>query len=206
MDEFVIDKNLLPQEQQQAIDKRLQELNQQAIFMLEQMPEEFEKYIEKALKECNDTMRLMIEKSSDIYNDKKALSYIFVIHKERKRDLERLKEKYLCGRQQPQSLNPEPQQIAKELTTPEAKTYFQKAISLGLMDSNYHWLKGWQMLACFAREMSRKLNMGKGDRIAWKPFEILFKVPFGKLRGNYNDVQKTGQDPKEAYLIDRVFE
>lgn len=107
---------------------------------------------------------------------------------------------------------PEPQQIATKLTTPEAKAYFRKAIKLGLMDSNYNWRKGLQMLACFAREMSLRLNMGKGEnsdgtkRISWQPFETLFSIDAGKLRSNYNDIQKTGQQPTDSYLIDKVFE
>lgn len=103
--------------------------------------------------------------------------------------------------------NPEPQQgeMPKELNTPEAKMYLAKAIELGLMDNNNNWLKGLQMLACFAREMSLKLKLGKGERNSWKPFETLFNVPAGKLRLNYNDIQKTGQAPKEVYLIDKVF-
>lgn len=99
-----------------------------------------------------------------------------------------------------------PQQIPTELSTPEVKVYLDKAIELGLMDSNYKWLKGLQMLACFAVEMSKRLKLGKGERISWKPFETLFSVNSGKLRLNYNDIQKTGQQPKESYLIDRVFE
>ncbi|MCR5471518.1 MAG: hypothetical protein K6F22_11330 [Prevotella sp.] len=130
----------------------------------------------------------------------------YVEREQLKKEREGLYNDFLELSQQPQSLNPEPQQIAKELITPEANGYFKKAIDLGLMDSNFRWLKGLQMLACFAREMSLKLNMGKGDRIAWKPFEMLFGVPLGKLRLNYNDIQKTGQDPKEAYLINRIFE
>ena len=107
--------------------------------------------------------------------------------------------------------NSEPQQIPKELATQEAKVYFDKAIRLGLMDCNYKWLKGMQMLACFAYEMSKKLKLGKGEnadgrsRISWKPFETLFSVDRGKLRLNYNDIQKTGQQPKDSYLIDGVF-
>ena len=101
---------------------------------------------------------------------------------------------------------PEPQQTTQELATPEAKTYFDKAIELGLMNKFYNWLKGLQMLACFAREMSLRLHLGKGERISWKPFETLFLIEPGKLRLNYNDIQKTGQDPKESDLIDKVFE
>ena len=100
----------------------------------------------------------------------------------------------------------EPQPIPKELDTDEAKEYFKKAVELGLMTDEFKWLKGLQMLACFAREMSLKMNLGKGERISWKPFESLFCVSDGKLRLNYNDIQKTGQEPKEAYLIDKIFE
>lgn len=95
--------------------------------------------------------------------------------------------------------------IDDRLRKPEAKKYFDKAIELGLMDSNYEWKKGLQMLACFAREMSITLKMGKGDKISWQPFEILFNIEKGKLRQNYNDIQKTGQAPSEVDLIDKVF-
>ena len=97
------------------------------------------------------------------------------------------------------------QSIDPRLTTVEAKAYFNEAIELGLMDKDYNWLKGLQMLSCFAWEMSKALKMGKGDRIAWRPFEILFGVEKGKLRLNYNDIQKTGQNPSESYLIDQIL-
>lgn len=95
--------------------------------------------------------------------------------------------------------------LPDELNTEGARIYFDKAISLRLMDENYKWLKGLQMLACFAREMSLKLSLGKGGRISWKPFEILFSIEKGKLRRNYNDIQKTGVEPIESRLIDEVF-
>ena len=91
------------------------------------------------------------------------------------------------------------------LTTDEAKKYFQRAIDLGLMDDNYKWLGGLQMCACFSREMSFKLGLGKGDRISWQPFETLFSLPKGKLRLNLNDIQKTGSNPKDIDLIDKIF-
>ena len=62
------------------------------------------------------------------------------------------------------------------------------------------------MLACFAYEMSKRLKLGKGERISWKPFETLFSVERNKLRLNKNDIEKSGQVPKENYLIDKVFE
>lgn len=105
----------------------------------------------------------------------------------------------------------QPQQLPKELETKEAKRYFAKAIELGLMDNNYKWLKGLQMLSLFASKMSDKLNLNKATntngtkRIAWQPFELLFGIEKGKLRSNLNDIQRTGVEPKEAYLIDEVF-
>lgn len=107
---------------------------------------------------------------------------------------------------------PEPLQLPQELSTQEAKAHLKKAIELGLLDNTYKWLKGLQMMACFAVEMSNKLNLGKGTladgrkRISWKPFEILFNIEHGKLRLNYNDVQKTGKTPNEMNLIYKVFE
>ena len=95
--------------------------------------------------------------------------------------------------------------LPEELKSDEAKAYFEKAIEKGLMDENYKWLKGLQLLSCFAREMSLKLKLGKGDRISWKPFETLFHLNPNKLRFNYNDIQKTGVAPKDDYIIDEIF-
>ena len=112
MDKLVTEKSQLLQEQQQAIEKRLQELYNKALVLHEQMPESFEDYIERALKECNDAMREMIDKSSDVGNDIKALSYIFVLHKERKKDLERLKDAFL---------QPQQEQIAEPEQKPKGR-------------------------------------------------------------------------------------
>ena len=108
----------------------------------------------------------------------------------------------------------EPQQIKlpKELDNDEAAKYFAKAIEVGVMDEKYNWLKGLQLLSCFARDMSLKLGLSKAQnsdgtkRITWKPFEQLFKIDNGKLRSNYNDIQKTGDLPKDIHLINKIFE
>ena len=103
-------------------------------------------------------------------------------------------------------------ELPKVLQSDDAQKYFSKAIELGLMSESYNWKKGLQLLACFAREMSIHLNMGKGSnsdgtkRISWKPFEILFGIERNKLRLNYNDIQKTGQSPSDIDLVDKVFE
>ena len=97
-------------------------------------------------------------------------------------------------------------QTSTSLQTDEAIKYMENARKLGLIDNNGQWLKGLQMLACFARGMSVRLKLGKGERISWQPFEKHFGIEKGKLRLNYNDIQKTGQAPTEVYLIDKVFE
>ena len=63
-----------------------------------------------------------------------------------------------------------------------------------------------QLLACFCHDVSQKLTLGKGGRIAWKPFEELFGIKKGTLRSNYNDIQKTGQNPSDIALVDSVFQ
>lgn len=96
--------------------------------------------------------------------------------------------------------------LPKELNTDEALRYFAKAKENGLIDDNYKWLKGKQLLACFCHDMSQTLTLGKGDRIAWKPFETLFGMTKGTLRSNYNDIQKTGQNPSDIALVDSIFQ
>lgn len=207
MAEFITNIEGLASQRQEAIKRGLQsQIIAQAVFVREEQPTKFLSYIDEEIDKADSSMLKMVEASSQEGAELYSISEIYIWNKERKKALERLKKEYLELTQQPQSLNPEPQQIPKELTTPEAKAYFKKAIELGLMDSNNHWLKGQQMLTCFAREMSIRLKIGKGDRIAWKPFEILFNVSSGKLRLNYNDIQKTGQAPKDVKLIDKVFE
>ena len=88
---------------------------------------------------------------------------------------------------------------------------FAEAQKLGLMDEQYKWLKGLQLLACFAREMSLKFKWGKGvngngePRISWQPFELFYGLKKYTLRSNYNDIQKTGQQPTDSALIDQLF-
>lgn len=109
------------------------------------------------------------------------------------------------------NISPEVVKLPDILDTPEALEIFEQARELGLIDRKFKWLKSLRLLACFAREMSLKMNLGKGhngdgtQRISWQPFEGLFNIPKGKLRANYNDVQKTGQQPTDHELIDEIF-
>lgn len=149
------------------------------------------------------------------------MSGIYLIEERNKRDYidylgsEKLVQRYidealpkLEPQQAPEPTNTKPQQnkLPDELNTDEVLRYFAKAKEIGLIDDNYKWLKGKQLLACFCREMSLKLNLGKGERISWQPFEILFNTKKGEPRSNLNDIQKTGKEPTDIYLVNKVFE
>ena len=101
--------------------------------------------------------------------------------------------------------------IPSILISEKASFYFHKAIKEGLMNEKYEWIKGLQLLSCFAQKMSDSLNLGKGTnsngtkRITWKPFEELFNIKPGKLRSNFNDIQKTGCYPSDIDIVNKIF-
>lgn len=118
---------------------------------------------------------------------------------------------------------PQPEQTTKEkvsstpqipsvLKNDKASEYFAKAMKVGLMNEKYEWLGSNFLLACFCRELSINLDLGKGrnsngeKRVCWKPFEQLFNVKKGSLRVSLNDIQKTGNDPIGIEKIDALFE
>ena len=99
--------------------------------------------------------------------------------------------------------------LPPELSTSEAMEIWKKAQKAGLVDEQYKWLKTKVLLACFAKEMSDRFNLGKGTnsdgskRINWKIFENLFDI-LG-LRGALNDLKKTGEDPLDINLVNDIF-
>lgn len=223
MDKFIRDLAQLPQDRQKAIREGLQkQIIAQAEFVRDEQPTKFLTYIDGEIQKADASMFEMVQESSregaELYN----ISEIYIWNKQRKQALVKLRDEYLQQIHQNKApeQKPEPEQAAQEpqqtmpneLNNDEAKRYFKKAIDIGLMDANYKWLKGLQLLACFARDMSINLHLGKGvnshdsPRISWKPFETLFKLPVGKLRLNYNDIQKTGQPPRDIWMVDKVFE
>lgn len=212
MKEFIKELELLPQDRQKAIREGLQnQIVAQAVFVRDEQPTKFLAYIDEEIAKADASMLKMVQESSQEGAELGAISEIYIWNKERKKVLSNLRNEHL--QQNTQSLNPEPQQIVPDvLNNDEAKRYFEKAINIGLMDADFKWLRGMQLLACFAREMSLRLQLGKGansdnrPRISWKPFETLFKLPNGKLRSNNNDIQKTGQDPSDIWMVDKVFE
>lgn len=156
--------------------------------------------IEKGYYNIYDDFYMCVERWHEAF--KRRLGYILKTqHENHQQDTEKL-------------THSEPQQptLPMELDNDEAAKYFAKAIEIGLMDESYNWSKGMQLLSCFAREMSLRLGLNKAQnsdgtqRISWQPFEQLFKIDKGKLRSNYNDIQKTGQTPHGIELIDKIFE
>lgn len=99
--------------------------------------------------------------------------------------------------------------LPPELSTSEAMEIWKKAQKAGLVDEQYKWLETKVLLACFAKEMSDRFNLGKGTnsdgskRINWKIFENLFDI-LG-LRGALNDLKKTGEDPLNINLVNDIF-
>lgn len=105
----------------------------------------------------------------------------------------------------------EPSPTTKLLDTEQARIYFNRAVEAGLMSEQYKWLASQFLLACFCREMSYKLDLGKGvnsegqKRVCWQPFEALFGIKKGALRTSLNDIQKTGQSPIGIEKINNIF-
>lgn len=159
MDKFKTSLEELSPQEQKAIRDRLQQLYSKAVLISEQTPNEFIAYIDKALKECEETMMQMIDGSSDVCNDMKALSFIYVIHKERKEDLLKLKDQFL--QKQPKGNTPEPQQeqTEQEKITPtiptiydadKEKLVFGNALQKQYMSLNngcYNWILTKSLLA-----------------------------------------------------------
>lgn len=96
-----------------------------------------------------------------------------------------------------------------ELSTDKAKNLLSLAISNGICDNNYKWLKSKALLAYFADRASEYLELGKGEydgkrKISWKPFETLFGNK--GLSGAKRDYQKTGTLPDGYKDVDKLFE
>lgn len=116
------------------------------------------------------------------------------------------------GNQPPASQEPATRrELPSELDTEQARKYFARAVAAGLMSEQFEWLASQSLLACFCREMSVNLDLGKGyssegqKRLSWKPFEALFNVKAKNLTTSLNDIKKTGQDPIGIEKVEAIF-
>jgi len=123
---------------------------------------------------------------------------------------EHIKKNLLTEENEPQ---PQKQEQSKnlpiELDNDEVKNLLQKAITAGLCDNSYKWVKSKSLLAYLADKISEHLNLGKGEydgkiKTSWKPFETLFGI--SGLSGAKRDYQKTGTLPDGYSIVDKLFE
>lgn len=99
--------------------------------------------------------------------------------------------------------------LPAELDNEMGRRYLSRAVEAGLMSEQFEWKASKALLACFCREMSVKLDLGKGyssegqKRLCWKLFEDLFNQP--NLRASLNSLQQTGSDPIDVEKLNSIF-
>ncbi|SFG71565.1 DUF6043 family protein [Prevotella sp. KH2C16] len=99
--------------------------------------------------------------------------------------------------------------IPAELQTEAARRILDKAISLGLCDCEYQWLKTKSLLAYFADCASEYLNLSRAEqdgkkKTYWKPFEALFGVSgLANYKNTYTN--KTGKLPTGHEIVETIF-
>lgn len=112
MKEFVKELALLPQDRKEAIKKGLQnQILAQAIMVRDEQPDKYLSYLDEEIESASNAMLEMVKASGQDGAILVNISEVYIWNKERKRVLMELKDKFIT--QQPQSLNPEPQQKQK---------------------------------------------------------------------------------------------
>ena len=112
MKEFINELAQLPQDRIEAITKGLQsQIIAQAIMVRDSQPEIYLSYLDSEIESASNAMLEMIKASGQDGAILGNISEAYIWNKERKRLLMELKNKFIT--QQPQSLNPEPQQKQK---------------------------------------------------------------------------------------------
>lgn len=159
------------------------------------------------------TINAFIDTLRELEEDIQTRPYLWQIADEGKSWLYWLNRYYPQEQPAPASQEPNPTaiELPSELDSDEARGYFEKAIRLGLMSEQFKWLASQSLLACFCREMSVNLDLGKGyssegqKRLSWKPFETLFNVKAKNLTTSLNDIKKTGQEPIGIEKVEAIF-
>lgn len=176
MKEFIKELEQLPQDRKEAITKGLQnQIIAQAIMVRDEQPEIYLSYLDSEIESASNAMLEMVKASGQDGAILGNISAIYIWNKERKRLLMELRDKFVS--QQPQSLNPEPQQVAKEFESDEAKYLFERAITKGLvsMDGDkYRWNDTASLYGYFVDKTSSYLNIRpSNERIPWKKYKAI---------------------------------
>ena len=176
MDEFIKELEQLPQDRKEAITKGLQnQIIAQAIMVRDEQPEIYLSYLDSEIESASNAMLEMVKASGQDGAILGNISGVYIWNKERKRLLMELRDKFVSL--QPQSLNPEPQQVAKEFESDEAKYLFERAITKGLvsMDGDkYRWNDTASLYGYFVDKTSSYLNIRpSNERIPWKKYKAI---------------------------------
>lgn len=176
MDEFVKELAQLPQDRKEAITKGLQnKIVAQAMMVRDEQPDSYLSYLDEEIASASNAMLEMVKASGQDGAILGNISEIYIWNKERKRVLMELRDKFVS--QQPQSLNPEPQQVAKEFESDEARYLFERAITKGLvsMDGDkYRWNDTASLYGYFVDKTSSYLNIRpSNERIPWKKYKAI---------------------------------
>lgn len=99
--------------------------------------------------------------------------------------------------------------LPKELSSEKAKEMIETAIEAGLIEVDGYklkWTKSKQLLAYYAEQMCKKLNIGKGEKTSWKPFEKIFNE--AGLKNAKQDAMRFNChfEPNGYTEIDNLFE
>ena len=99
--------------------------------------------------------------------------------------------------------------LPKELSSEEAKEMIETAIEAGLIEIHGYklkWTKSKQLLAYYTEQMCKKLNIGKGEKTSWKPFEKIFNET--GLKNAKQDAMRFNChfEPNGYTEIDNLFE
>ena len=103
-------------------------------------------------------------------------------------------------------------ELPAELDKQEIRKIFDKAIELGLMDSNYNWKKSIELAAFFVKGISDRFNLGKGlnangtKRINWKIFKPIFGYTAEQFKSGINQYTRTNVYPIDYELVEECFE
>ena len=176
MKEFIKELAQLSQDRIEAITKGLQnQIVAQAIMVRDDQPDIYLSYLDGEIESASNAMLKMVKASGQDGAILDSISEVYIWNKERKRVLMELRDKFIS--QQPQSINPEPQQIPQVFTTDKAKCLFESAIVKGLVSlegEKYRWNDTASLYGYFVDKTSNYLDIRpSNNRIPWKKYEVI---------------------------------